>query len=166
MIFADLVAGDAVFVDANSFIYALAPDPLLGPPCRQLLLRIENQELSGFTSVHLLGEVAHKLMTVEANALFGWPLAGMANRLRRHPAEVQKLTAFRKAIEQITQSQVQILTVSAAVLVSATAICQQTGLLINDSLIVALMRAHGLTKLASHDADFDRVPGITRYAPV
>jgi hypothetical protein len=34
MIFADLVAGDAVFVDANSFIYHFAPDPVLGPPCR------------------------------------------------------------------------------------------------------------------------------------
>jgi hypothetical protein len=24
---------------------------------------------------------------------------------------------------------------------------------------------HGLSKLASHDAVFDRVPGLTRYAP-
>jgi predicted nucleic acid-binding protein len=31
---------------------------------------------------------------------------------------------------------------------------------------VAVMQANGLTKLASNDADFDRVPGITRYAPV
>jgi hypothetical protein len=28
------------------------------------------------------------------------------------------------------------------------------------------MRRHGLLLLASHDADFDRVPGITRHAPV
>ena len=34
-----------------------------------------------------------------------------------------------------------------------------------DALSVALMQAHSLTKLASDDADFDRVPGITRYAP-
>jgi predicted nucleic acid-binding protein len=27
-------------------------------------------------------------------------------------------------------------------------------------------QAHGLTNLASHDGDFDRVPGITRYGPV
>jgi predicted nucleic acid-binding protein len=33
------------------------------------------------------------------------------------------------------------------------------------SLIVAVMQQHGLTALASHDADFDRVPGITRHAP-
>jgi predicted nucleic acid-binding protein len=38
-------------------------------------------------------------------------------------------------------------------------------LLHNDALIVAVMRHHGLTNIASEDADFDRVPGITRYAP-
>jgi len=27
------------------------------------------------------------------------------------------------------------------------------------------MQASGLTKIASADADFDRVPNITRYAP-
>jgi len=32
-------------------------------------------------------------------------------------------------------------------------------------LIVAVMQANGLTNLASNDADFDRVPGLTRYAP-
>ena len=165
MTFADLTAGDSVFVDANSFIYHFAPDPVLGPPCSQLLRRIENQELGGFTSIHLLGEVAHKLMTIEANAAFGWPFAGMANRLRRHPAEVQRLTAYRRAIDQITQSRLQVLPIPVAVLVAATSLCRQTGLLINDALLVAVMQANGLTKLASHDADFDRVPGLTRYAP-
>jgi predicted nucleic acid-binding protein len=32
--------------------------------------------------------------------------------------------------------------------------------------IVAVMRQHALTNLASEDGDFDRVPGITRYAPL
>jgi predicted nucleic acid-binding protein len=39
-------------------------------------------------------------------------------------------------------------------------------LLINDALIVALMQANGLSKIASDDRDFDRVPGLTRYGPV
>ena len=42
----------------------------------------------------------------------------------------------------------------------------QCGLLTNDALIAAVMRAGGLTRIASHDTDFDRVPGITRYGPV
>jgi predicted nucleic acid-binding protein len=166
MTFADLAAGDSVFLDANTFIYHFGPDPALGPPCSQLLQRIENREVTGFTSVHLLAEVVHKLMTIEASALFGWPMAGMANRLRRHPTEVQKLTAYRVALDQISQSLVQILDAPLAILQSGAAICRQTGLLINDALIVALMQQHGLTRLASHDADFDRVPSLTRYAPV
>jgi predicted nucleic acid-binding protein len=57
-------------------------------------------------------------------------------------------------------------TIAPALIASAAAVSQQTGLLSNDALIVAVMRANGLTALASNDADFDRVPGLTRYAPV
>jgi predicted nucleic acid-binding protein len=39
-------------------------------------------------------------------------------------------------------------------------------LLINDALTVAFIQQQSLTRLASHHADFDRVPGPTRYAPV
>ena len=166
MIFADLAAGDSVFVDANTFIYHFGPDPALGPPCSQLLERIENQELAGFTAAHVLAEVAHKLMTIEATTLFGWSMTGMANRLRRHPAEVQQLTAFQRALERVCQSRVQVLAVAAPGLLAAAVICGRTGLLINDALIVAVMQQQGLTRLASHDVDFDRVPGLTRYAPI
>jgi predicted nucleic acid-binding protein len=90
----------------------------------------------------------------------------MVNRLRRHPAEVQKLSAYKVALDRICQSRIQVLEVPVTALQGAAAICKQTGLLTNDALIVALMQQHGLTQLASHDADFDRVPGLTRFAPV
>ena len=35
-----------------------------------------------------------------------------------------------------------------------------------DALLIAVMQANGLTSLASHDSDFDRVPSLTRYTPV
>jgi predicted nucleic acid-binding protein len=149
MIFADLAAGDSVFLDANTFIYHYSPDPTLGPLCSQLLQRIEYQEPSGFTAVHLLAEVVHKLMTVEAAALFGWPMAGMANRLRRHPLEVQKLSAYKVALDQISRSRVQVLEVPGTTLQSAAGICRQTGLLINDALIVALCKAKRMKNLSS-----------------
>ena len=53
---------------------------------------------------------------------------------------------------------------AADLLDQAAAVTQQTGLLHNDAMIVAIMRLHGLTNLASADVDFDRVPGLTRYA--
>jgi predicted nucleic acid-binding protein len=67
MTFADLVAGDAVFVDANILTYYFQPHPTWGPPCTDLLRRIENQELVGFTSTHALSEVSHRLMALRNN---------------------------------------------------------------------------------------------------
>ena len=34
MTFADLVAGDSVFVDANILIYLAGPDPIFGTACQ------------------------------------------------------------------------------------------------------------------------------------
>jgi predicted nucleic acid-binding protein len=129
------------------------------------LQRIENQELGGYTSTHTLSEVSHRLMTIQASAQFSWPFAGIGNRLRTQPAEVQKLTAFRQAIDRILQSNLQVLTIPPPMLATAVALSQHLGLLTNDALIVAVMQAQGLTKIASSDTDFDRVPGLTRYGP-
>jgi predicted nucleic acid-binding protein len=165
MIFTDLVAGDAVFVDANTLTYHFEPHTTWGPACAALLQRIENGELAGFTSTHVLTEVSHRLMTIQASVLFGWLFAGIGNRLRNHPAEVKKLTAFRQAIDRILQSNLQVLTIPPLLLATAAGLSQQIGMLTNDALIVAVMQAHGLTKIATNDTDFDRVPGLTRYAP-
>jgi predicted nucleic acid-binding protein len=79
---------------------------------------------------------------------------------------VQTLTRFRQAVQEIPLFGLRILTIDPAWLDPAAAISQQTGLLHNDALVVAVLRAHGFTNLASADPDFDRVPGITRYAPI
>jgi predicted nucleic acid-binding protein len=165
MTFADLLPAEAVFLDANVLVYHFAAHASFGPACTQRVQRIENQELLGFTSTHMLGEAAHRLMTTEASSLFGWPFAGIGNRLRTNPAEVQKLNTFRVALDQVSRSKLQVLTVTPAMFPAAAILCQQVGLLINDGLIVTVMHHHGLTRLASNDADFDRVPGLTRYAP-
>jgi predicted nucleic acid-binding protein len=165
MNFANLATGEAVFVDANTLIHVFQPHPQWGPSSHQLMQRIDNQDVSGFTSTHVLSEVSHRLMTIEANRALGWSVTGIGNRLRTNPHEVQKLGLFRRAIEQIAQSRLQILTITPPVLVAAAALCQQLGLLMNDAVTIALMQTHCLSKIASSDTDFDRVPGITRYAP-
>jgi predicted nucleic acid-binding protein len=82
MTFAHIPAGVAVFLDANPLIYHFANDPKYGAACTQLVERVELQHLAGFTTAHVLGDVAHRLMTLEAIDRFGWPLAGIASRLR------------------------------------------------------------------------------------
>ena len=78
MIYADLPAGATVFLDASVFIHHFEPNALYGLPATEFLERVENQEIVGVTTTHVLSEVAHRLMTIEAMQAFGWPRAGIA----------------------------------------------------------------------------------------
>jgi predicted nucleic acid-binding protein len=102
---------------------------------------------------------------MEASKRPGWTTGNVKRRLQKQRGILGTLSLFRSALESVLQSQIQLLPLLPPVLGSAPVICQQYDLLINDALIVALMEANGLTKIASHDMDFDRVHGITRYAP-
>jgi predicted nucleic acid-binding protein len=165
MIYADLQAGATVFVDASVFSHHFEPNALFGPSATAFLERIENQELIGITATHLISETAPRLMTIEAMQTYGWKSAGIALRLRNHPGQVQALKRFREAVQHIGHFGLKILTIEPSWLDAAAEISQQSGLLHNDALSVAVMRAHALTNLASADSDFDRVTGIVRYAP-
>src|SRR5437016_3782798 len=138
MTFADLSAGDSIFLDANPLVYHFAPDPILGASCSQLLGRIVNQEIHAFTSTHVLSEVAHHLMTLEAANLFGWS-SKIVNRLRQQPSQIQKLTNFRKSIETVRQLGIQVLTILPDYIAVAAGLSQQYSLLSNDALIVTVM---------------------------
>jgi predicted nucleic acid-binding protein len=59
-------AGADVFVDANVFLHHFGQDPQYGPPSTDLLLRIKRKQIAGFTSTHIIGEIAHRMMTIEA----------------------------------------------------------------------------------------------------
>jgi predicted nucleic acid-binding protein len=166
MTFDALPAGQAVFVDANVFLCYFTAHARYGPACQKLLDRIENRDITGFTSSHVLVEVVHRLMTIEACQRFGWQARGIAQRLRKHPVEVQQLTGPRQAVDEIALIGLDVLAVGKQPISQAVDISQQTGLLCGDALLVAVMHLQGLSHLASNDADFDRVPGITRYAPI
>jgi len=105
-------------------------------------------------------------MTLEAMQQQGWPLAGIAARLRKHHVEIPNLSAYLQGIADIARMGIQVIPITGLLVEGATRLCRQYELLIGDGLIVAVMRQQGLTQLASSDTDFDRVPGLTRYAPV
>ncbi len=162
----DIPAGASVFIDANCLVYAVTAHVRYGPACKRLLERIDTHALRGLTSAHALSEVAHRVMALEAMAQFNRPATGIANWLRRHPSEVQKLTRHRQAIDEIRNAKVEILPVDGSDVSRAADLSTPFGLLSGDALIVVIMQRYQLTHLASLDADFDGVPGLTRYAPV
>ncbi len=162
---ADIPAGAAVFLDANILVYHFAPHPVFQPHCQKLVERCSTAELTGYTSAHVVSNVAHRMMTVEATDRFGWPAAGIVRRLLRHPDDFRQLTRFRQAVDEIPGFGIQVVAITMPLVSAAAEISQQDGLLSGDALVVAVMREHGLVNLASHDADFDRISGLTRYAP-
>ena len=158
-------AGSHVFVDSNILVYHFQPHPSFGPVCHRLLERIERQDIEGSTSTNLLGELAHRLMVIEAGTLPGWGGGKVLNRLKQQPSVVKQLTLFQTAVESVLQSKIQVLPIPPALVSTAATLSRQHGLLTTDAVILALMQAHRLTDLASHYAHFDGLPGITRYAP-
>lgn len=165
MTFAQIPAAAAVFLDANTLVYHFTNHPTFGPACTQLVKRVENQHVAGFISTHVLSEIAHRLMTLDALDRFGWPPAGIAARLRKHHIEIPKLTLHVQAVAQLPLLGIQAVPITPPLVEAATLVSRRHELLMGDALVVAVMQAHGLTHLASNDADFDRVPGLTRYEP-
>jgi predicted nucleic acid-binding protein len=165
VIFADIPAGAAVFLDANTLIYHFSGHPKYGRACTELLERIERLDLEGITSAHTLADVAHRLMTIEAMNNLGWPAAGLAARLKRNYSEIPKLSLFQDAVAKVPQLGVQVLPVNYSLIREATDLSRQFELLTGDALVVAVMRSRGLIHLASADDDFDRVSILTRYSP-
>jgi predicted nucleic acid-binding protein len=104
-------------------------------------------------------------MTLEACQILGWPFAGIAHRLRANRNEIAKLTKSRQALDDILRMSIHVLPVGVQEVVAAGDLSRQHGLLSGDALILAVMQSQHFTCLASNDADFDRVPGITRFAP-
>lgn len=159
-------SGAQVFVDSNILVYHFQPHPGFGPLCHRLLERIERQDIEGYTSTSLLGELAHRLMVIEAGALPGWAGGKIVNRLKQQPGVVKQLTLFQTAVESVLQSKIQVLTIPFVLVSTAATLSRQHGLLTTDAVILALVQAHSLIHLASHDAHFDSVPGLTRYWPI
>ncbi|MGH9833490.1 MAG: type II toxin-antitoxin system VapC family toxin, partial [Blastocatellia bacterium] len=67
--------------------------------------------------------------------------------------------------ERILNLNLLLLTTDEAIIRSAYAERQKTGLLTNDSMIVACMHFYGISSLATNDGDFDRVSGINVFQP-
>src|SRR5437870_4268680 len=108
MTFANVPAGESIFVDANTLIYHFSNHPKYGSACTQLLKRMELRQISGFTSAHVVSDVAHRLMTLEAMSRMSWPLVGIAARLRKHHVQIPTLSVYRQAIVQIPLLSIQI----------------------------------------------------------
>jgi predicted nucleic acid-binding protein len=158
----DVPAGSTLFIDTNIFIYHLAGTYA---SCAILLDRARRHEVRLITSVSILQETYHRLMIAEAAQRFGRHGRPLADWLKRHPELIRTLIQRKRLGELIQACHIRVLPIASRLMRDASAIIDEYGLLTTDALLVATMRTHHLTHLASNDRDFARVPGLTVWRP-
>lgn len=121
--------------------------------------------LSGITSVIALAEVAHRLMILEAIQTYGLRPNVAVRTLKENPSSVRQLSNYRVATEMVPTFNVAIEAITSTHLHTAQGLSVTVGLLTNDSLTASTMQSLSISDLASNDADFSIVPGITVWQP-
>ena len=158
----EVPSGERVFVDANIFIYHFTR---LSSECPAFLARCESGQVQAFTGAHILLEVLHRLMMLEALHK-GLIVGGQpARKLKEHPEIVKNLQEYNQSVRQIPRMGVRISALTPILITASEVIRTQHGLLTNDSVSVAVMRRLGLTRLVSHDSDLRNLAGLVVYQP-
>jgi predicted nucleic acid-binding protein len=153
--------GSFIFIDANILIYALSGQ---SGECRRLLERCLREEVTGITLFETVNEVTHRLMVAEAVAK-GLIPSGGARSLRQNFRVIPTLRDYWTNTERVLSLNLLFMAVTESVVRGAQSVRSSSSLLTNDSMIVSCMREYGLSFLASSDADFERVAGITVFKP-
>jgi len=158
----DLPDGARAFVDSNILIYHFAGK---SADCRAFLQRCEQGRVEVLTGVHVLLEVTHRLMILEALQKGLIPSGQPARRLKKKPEVVKVLSDYSRAVRQIPRMGIRVHGVPLPVVNASEAVRVQEGLMTNDSVTVAMMHELGLTQIATHDSDLHRVSGLAVYQP-
>jgi predicted nucleic acid-binding protein len=160
--FHEIDEGNAVFIDANVFIYHFIG---ASPQCTELLARCESRRLQGSTSALVLAEVCHRLMTIEAVRRKLVSPGNVVHKLVARPELVRQLVTYEGAIGAVPAMGIEIAAVTEATLMDGLRLQRRYGLLTNDSLIVAGMLQAGLHMLATADRRLAEVDEIELAVP-
>jgi predicted nucleic acid-binding protein len=157
-----LPGGTPIFVDADIFIYHFSGISL---ECRAFLQRCESRQVEAFTGVHIVLEVMHRLLMLEA--LHKGLITGgqPARKLKEQPEIIKVLREYNQSVQHIPRLNIRVRTITSGVVRASEAIRVQNGLMTNDSITVALMRKLSLTAIATADADFDNISALRVYQP-
>ncbi len=158
----DIPDGAEVFIDANIFVYHFTG---VSADCSRFLRRCEQGEVTGRTGVHVLLEVLHRLMMVEAVVTGLVSPGDVARKLREHPDVVKELLQSEEQTEAVWRMGVGIIPLDEDILAASRPFRSSYGLTVNDSVTAALARREGIEAIATSDQDFQRVRGFRIYGP-
>ena len=154
-------SGANVLLDANILIYSLSG---VSPQCVELVRRCAVEEISGFTTAEIVNEVCHRLMVAEAYAK-GFITRPNASSLKGKTNVVRILRDYWTQVLRVLDSNLLILELNESRMRRASRVRDTEGLMTTDSVVLAAALDLGIERLASNDADFRDLPGLTVCRP-
>lgn len=131
-----------MLLDSNVFLHALGSDAALRAACASIIDAIADDRLTGEAAVVVINEIVHV-------------------RHRRTGDRGRAVADGRAASHLVLVHPVDEVDTANALEVFRA----HDGLQVNDAVLVAVARRHGLTTILSTDRGFDDVPGLRRVDP-
>ncbi|RLC26438.1 MAG: hypothetical protein DRH37_11665 [Deltaproteobacteria bacterium] len=158
----EIKSGSEIFIDSNIFIYHFTGG---SDECSDFLCRCERGELIGMTTVNVILEVLHRLMMVEAvrKNLVNPP--DIVKKLSRAPQKIKRLSEYFINTEKIQDIGIAIKPLRFETIIKSHEVRLTSGLMVNDSVIIASMKQEGVRLLATNDKAFEKLEEIRVCSP-
>jgi predicted nucleic acid-binding protein len=158
--------GTSIFIDANIFIYVFTAHPRFGISSHNLIKKIEDYSINGFTSPLVIIEVIHKLICFEISERFNIKVPHAISYHKKNPSCIKKLIKYRQAIELIYNlPNLHIVELKENIFRQSFEYINQYQLLASDAVYLATCVENNLQDIATNDADFERAKLITVWRP-
>ena len=157
----EIKAGSEIFVDSNIFIYHFTG---VSDECSDFLSRCEREELIGITSVNVILEVLHRLMMVEAVSKNIVKPPNIVKKLNKSPQKIKRLNEYFVNTEKIQDMGIEIKPLIFETIIKSYVIRLSSGLMVNDSVIIASMKKEGVKLLATNDKVLKNLDEIDVYS--
>jgi len=156
--------GDRIYVDSSIFLLVALADPKYGRHSLEFLQRASHDEFQLVTSSLTVDEVSFVALKAKLEEKLGIS-SSQVLYLKKHPKVVKGLASEVSSVIESVFRLSEIVDVNSTDVQQISSLMKTYGLLPRDAIHLAVLRRGGLTDIASSDADFDRLPDVTRYTP-
>jgi predicted nucleic acid-binding protein len=155
----ELQEGEAMFIDANIFIFHVLSGSEYSEASTQLLERVERGEINAVTNVLVLNEVTFKILMAELSNYAKKFNIWVARKLLKSKEIAEK--AYKPVKKYITYlrglEMLEVAGITPRTAFSSVEIGERYGLLPSDSFHLATMKERGIKFIVTDDEDFKRV---------
>jgi predicted nucleic acid-binding protein len=152
-----------IFVDTNIFVYALSKKHRHKHKCGELLSKINEGEVIGFTSSTVINELFHTILIGEIKRKY--EVNDVIHFIKEHPDVISECSFAYDVLDDIFDSSVVILPLTLEVLKYSKTLSKKHNLLFSDAIHAASCKIFGIKHIATNDGDFDRVDFLKTWRP-